>query len=283
MVTTDSTQQLHSIQINGTELTYVAQGAGDTLLFVHGSLGDFRSWLDQLVPFADRYRTIAYSRRAHYPNAWPADYARCDPEVHAADLAALIEALGTGPAHLFGHSYGALVSLVLAVQRPDLVHTLILGEPPLFNWLDATPEDRALVADFMANAMKPAHRAFAQGDQEAGVRVFLDGVIGEGVFDQIPPPDQAALLDNAPEMAVEAQTPPHTYFSSLAREDVAGLRMPALLLDGEFSPRLFARVNDGIAGVLPDAERVTIPDVSHDLSNPQVFQETLRGFLAKHP
>lgn len=162
-----------------------------------------------------------------------------------------------------------------------LVRTLILGEPPLFNWLAATPQDRALVADFTTNAMAPAHRAFEQGDPEAGVRVFLDGVIGEGAFDQIPPLVQVAMLDDAAAMRVEVQTPPETYFSSLTREDVARLPMPLLLLGGELSPRIFPRVNDELARSLPDAKRVMISGVSHDLYNPPVFQETLFGFLAK--
>jgi hypothetical protein len=61
------------------------------------------------------------------------------------------------------------------------------------------------------------------------------------------------------------------------------MRIPALLLDGEFSPRLFARVNDELARFMPDVERAMIPGVSHDLYNPTVFQETLRGFISRHP
>jgi len=96
-----------TILANGVELTYVAQGAGDPVVFVHGSTGDFRGWLEHLALAAGRYRAITYSRRGHYPNAWPADYSACTPEAHAADLAALIAALGHGSVHLVGHSYGA--------------------------------------------------------------------------------------------------------------------------------------------------------------------------------
>lgn len=274
--------QPRTIQVNDTELAYVEQGQGETLIFVHGTLGDYRGWLEDLAPFAEHYRTILYSRRAHYPNAWPADYTLCDPEVHAADLAALIAALGAGPAHLFGHSYGGLVSLLLAARRPALVRTLLLGEPPLFTWLDATAEDRALFADFTANVMQPTAHAFARGAEEAGVRVFIDGVIGEGTFDQLPPPVQAEIMDNVAEMRVQIQTPPEVLFSALAREEVARLPTPTLLLDGERSPRIFSRVNDELARVLPQSKRAMIPEASHDLYNPSVFQETLLGFMALH-
>ena len=273
--------QPHPIFVNDTELTYVEQGRGDPILVVHGTLGDFRSWFEKLTPLAEHYRVIAYSRRAHYPNAWPADYARCLPTVHAADLAALIEALGLGAAHLFGHSYGALVSLVLTFQRPDLVRTLILGEPPLFSLLDATKEGRALVA-VTADEREPARLAFADGDLEAGVREFLDSVIGEGTFAQLPEAERNQVMDNAAALRAELETPPETYFSTLSCADLQRIDAPALLLSGQLSPTVFPHVTRELASCLPRVEQVMIPGVSHDLWNPPVLTETVLGFLAKH-
>ena len=271
-----------TILANGAELTYVEQGGGDPVIFVHGSTGDFRGWLEHLALVPDRYRTIAYSRRGHYPNAWPADYSECTPEVHAADLAALIAALGLAPVHLVGHSYGALVSLVLASQRPELVRTLTLGEPPLFPWLTATPAGEALRVAFQADVWERARRVCQQGELEAGMRIFIDGVIGEGAFDQCPAPVQAETMDNAAEMVVELETPPDTVFSSLSREDVRGVSMPTLLVDGELSPPVFRHTIDELARSLPQAEQCTIRGASHDLGDPATFTELVLGFLAKH-
>ena len=271
-----------AILANGVELTYVEQGAGDPVIFVHGSTGDLRGWLEHLALAADRYRTIAYSRRGHYPNAWPADYSDCTPEVHAADLAALISALGYGPVHLVGHSYGALVSLVLAAQRPELVRTLVLGEPPLFPWLTATPAGEALLTAFLADVWEQARRTCQQGELKAGMRIFIDGVMGEGAFDQCPAPVQAEMMDNAAEMVVELETPPDTVFSTLSRDDVRGVSLPTLLLSGELSPSLFRDVIDELAAVMPQAELGVIPSVSHDLGDPVTFIEPVLGFLAKY-
>ena len=85
----DGQLQPRRILVNDTELTYVEQGRGDPILVVHGTLGDFRSWSGKLMPLAEHYRVITYSRRGHYPNALPTDYARCLPTFHAADLAVL--------------------------------------------------------------------------------------------------------------------------------------------------------------------------------------------------
>ena len=60
--------QPKTIRVNGADLAYIEQGSGGAVVFVHGSLSDFRSWVFQLEPFAQRYRGISYSRRYHYPN-----------------------------------------------------------------------------------------------------------------------------------------------------------------------------------------------------------------------
>jgi non-heme chloroperoxidase len=278
----DGLLQPRPIVVNDTELTYVEQGRGDPILVVHGTVGDVRSWTERLVPLAEHCRVITYSRRGHYPNARPTDYARCLPTVHADDLAALIEALGLGAPHLFGHSYGALVSLVLASQRPELVRTLILGEPPLLSLLDATSEGRAVIAAIMADEREPARLAFADGDLEGGVRVFLDSVIGEGTFAQLPQAERDRVMDNATALRAELETPPETFFSTLSCQDLWRVDVPALLLSGELSPPVFHHVIHELARCLPRVERAVIPGTSHDLWNPPVFTGTILGFLARH-
>ena len=114
------------------------------------------------------------------------------------------------------------------------------------------------------------------------MRIFIDGVIGEGAFDQCPAPVQAEMMDNAAEMVVELETPPDMVFSTLSREDVRTVSMPTLLLIGELSPPVFRDVIGELARSLPQAERVMISGASHDLGDPGTFTEPVLGFLAKH-
>ncbi len=273
-----------TVMANGVELTYVEQGQGEPVILVHGSLNDFRSWGFQLPTFAQHYRTVAYSRRDHWPNATQGNAENYDPSMHADDLAALIETLGPGPAHLVGSSHGALTMLLVAARRPELVRTLVLGEPPLLLWLNGVSGGSALLKAFMASAWEPARQALEQGDLEEGVRLFLDGTLGPGAFDQLPPPVRAMMLDNAPTLRQETATPPETYFSALTCEEASGIRAPALLLTGEFTPAIFRLVNDELAGCLAASERATIPGASHahHAGNPPVYNETVLGFLASH-
>ena len=160
-------------------------------------------------------------------------------------------ALGHGPVHLVGLSYGALVSLVLAAQRPELVRTLVLGEPPLFPRLTTTPAGEALLAAFLADVWERARRTCQQGELEAGMRIFIDGVIGEGAFDQCPAPVLAEIIDNAAEMMVELESRPETVFCMLSREGVQGLSMPTLLMTGELRQPVFSHTTDSLACRLP--------------------------------
>ena len=52
-------------EINGTTLYYEDAGAGHPFVLVHGHLLDRRSWDDQFVIFAQRYRVIRYDQRAY--------------------------------------------------------------------------------------------------------------------------------------------------------------------------------------------------------------------------
>ena len=271
-----------TVHVNDVDLSYIELGQGDPIVLVHGSLNDYRSWRGQLESFSASHRTVAYSRRFHWPNAKPAEGDVVSASQNAADLAALIERLGLAPAHVVGSSYGAMTALTLAVARPELVRSLVLGEPPLLPWLARAPEGAALFESFMASAFGPAGEAFARGDDEAGIRAFIDGVIGPGAFDRLPEPAQAMMRDNAAVERIETVSPPERYFPDLSTADVAGLRMPVLLLEGERSPKMFHLITDELARAAPNAERVTIPAASHGMhgQNPAAYNQAVLDFIA---
>ena len=75
----------------------------------------------------------------------------------------------------------------------------------------------------MANAFEPARAAFAKSDTEAGVRSFINGVIGNGAFDRLPSPAREMMLDNGAEMRLETMTPSEQYFSRISPNDVREL------------------------------------------------------------
>jgi pimeloyl-ACP methyl ester carboxylesterase len=98
-------------------------GEGEPAVFVHGSFGwGEETWREQR-PLSEHYRLLLVDRRGF--GASPAN-GRVDFERDAHDIA---ELLGGG-AHLVGHSYGGVVSLLATGLRPDAVRSLTVIEPP---------------------------------------------------------------------------------------------------------------------------------------------------------
>ena len=129
---------VRTIEVNQTTLHYFECGQGEPLVFVHGAFGDLQTFREQIEAFATSFRVIVYSRRFFPPNAPPRETDRNPLSTHVADLRALLTELKATPAHLVGSSYGAYISLALAVDHPELVRSLVLGEPPIWPLLSGT-------------------------------------------------------------------------------------------------------------------------------------------------
>ncbi len=275
---------LQTIAVNGTTLHYVLAGVGPPLVLVHGGLGDWRTWRAQIAAFAPHYRVLAYSRRGHYPNPWPADYTACTPVLHAADLAALLTALDLSPAHLIANSYGGLVALALTQKQPHLVRTLALGEPPIHPLLRHIPKGQPLLDAFLREAWEPARQAFATGDMIKGVRRFLHGAVGPGTYEALPAAARAGLLQNAPTLAVETATPLADYMPDWPSATLRAISVPVLLLGGDGSPPMYALERAALAADLPQAEQALIPHSAHLMhsQNSAAHDAVVAAFLARH-
>lgn len=116
------------VEING-HPTWVEdrapEGQGSTVLLLHGGLSSSESLLEGIGPALDAdHRVVAFDRRGH---GYTADTA--DP-FHYQDMATetvgVIETVIGRATHLLGYSDGGIVSLIVALQRPDLVERLVL-------------------------------------------------------------------------------------------------------------------------------------------------------------
>lgn len=276
--------EFKDVRVGDISLAYIEQGQGTPVIFVHGSgPTDLRTWGQQVEPFAERYRVIAYSQRYHYPNAWIGDGSDINStRVHAEDLAALINALQLGRAHLIGFSWGADIVLRLAVEHPEMVRTLVVTEPGLYSWLTTLPGGPESFAEY-ANTMIPAKKAALQGDYERGLRLFVDAVLGSGVYDQLPASAQERLMVNRRLISAEV-TDLRKVVTDITREEASRINPPTLILTGEESPRISLLVSQELRRSMLHAEHVQISDAAHLLHvmNPQAYNSTVLGFLARH-
>src|SRR3954471_8343353 len=106
-------------------VAYRRAGAGPALVLLHGGLSDGRSWTPQLQSLAHDYDVVAWDAPGCGGSADPAaDLCLAD---YADAVAALIRALGPGPVHLAGHSFGAGLAIDVYGRHRQLVRSLVLS------------------------------------------------------------------------------------------------------------------------------------------------------------
>ena len=120
-----SDPESHSLDCGGWSLAYTVTGAGpDTIVFTHG-LGSAGSvWAEQAALLAPTHRVATWDMRAHAASGTPTT--ACDVAMLGDDLAAIVRATASGPAHLVGFSAGGVLAMQAAIDHPELVRSLIL-------------------------------------------------------------------------------------------------------------------------------------------------------------
>jgi non-heme chloroperoxidase len=278
---------LKTIEINGRQLHYVEQGDGQPpVIFIHGGLDDYRCWQFQLDSFSSKYHAISYSRRFAYPNKWIGNVAKDNTiEDNAKDLAELIRKLDLAPAHLVGASYGAFIALNCVSKNPELAKTMVLNEPPIFEFLATSPikEDVELLQRFIARVQRHSQDAFKREDFEKGVQIFMDTIMNmENFFENLPEEGKQYLLDNAKSLESELESAMSTSFTIKDVKQITTI--PTLQVKGELSPKLFLRIVDILSENMPNnTEQIVIPNVSHDdFKSGNIFSSKVMEFFARH-
>lgn len=258
------------VRANGLEIAYERAGEGPPLVFVHGAADDGRSWQPQLALLADEFTVVAWDepgagRSADVPGHFGlVDYANC--------LAALIEVLALGPAHVAGLSWGGTLALELYRHHPGLVATLILADT-YAGWKGSLPEDELQARVASAREMLAAPAA------------AFDPTF-PGLFAGDPPFEFVPLLE-----AIVADVRPAslgTQLSVMAETDQRDLlpriAVPTLLIWGELDARSPLTVARQFEDAIPETELVVIPDCGHvsNLERPKQFNEAVRAFCRTH-
>jgi pimeloyl-ACP methyl ester carboxylesterase len=260
-------------------------GDGERLVFVHGSfVPGGATWVGQR-PLAERYRLVFVDRRGYGGSeAVPGGE---DFERDAEDVAGLLEA----GAHLVGHSYGAVVSLLASGLRPDALWSLTLIEPPAFQLATDSSAARGMrerltavmdaAATYTPEAFYPAFlQAMGYDLETLGLQAWseLDIGLGAGALGAF----RTSMFQR---MAWTAAVP---------LDRIAGAPWPKLVISGDWSNASEAtRATAGaglnaVCDVLAPrigATRSVIPGARHSphRTQPGAFNECLRRFLASAP
>ncbi|WP_425470836.1 alpha/beta fold hydrolase [Trinickia fusca] len=260
---------------NGLRMPYVERGTGPLMLFVHGSLCDYRYWQPQLAGLSASYRCVAVSLTHYWPLAGLSDSQPFSWSVHADELAQFLERLDAGPAHVVAHSRGGCVAYQFGLRHAEHVRTLTLADPG--GPLQMPGQTLAVLPDTVNPLRARAAQLIESGETEAGVQLFVDSVSRVGSWQKSTMAFRTMALDNAATLPRQFQDPLPAY----TYEAASTMRHRTLLIDGEKSPEIFRRNVAALETWLPDVERQTVRGASHgmNLAHPSAFNRYVDEFV----
>jgi pimeloyl-ACP methyl ester carboxylesterase len=232
--------------------------AAPALLLSHGFGATSAMFAPNVPSLATHRDVITWDLRGHGASESPAD-PQCYTAAQALDdMQALLDALEVTRAVLGGHSLGGYLSLSFALAHPDLVAGLILiGTGPGFRKDDAREA-------WNRRAHTTAERLSEQGAAALGdsselhrdVHADVQGLAlaAKGTLTQ----RDAHVIDGLP-----------------------GIRVPTLVIVGE-NDKNFLAAADYMAGKIPAARKVVVPDAGHapNVDQPESVNAEMTAFLA---
>jgi 2-succinyl-6-hydroxy-2,4-cyclohexadiene-1-carboxylate synthase len=252
----------------GRSLHHLAEGGEGSgrVVLVHGFTQTQAAWEPVAARLRARWRLVRVDLPGHGGSA--------GVRAGFAEAAGLVGECG-GRAAYVGYSLGGRLCLRLALDRPELVRTLVL--------LGASPG----IADAAERAeRRAADEALAAGIERDGVAAFLDRWLAGPLFATLPAARAgvADRLANTPAglasalrlLGAGAQTP--------LWDRLAGLRCPTLLVAGALDGKFAAIAAEMAAAIGPAARRALVPGAGHavHLERPAEVAVLLDGFLTDH-
>ena len=263
-------------KINGVKLETLDRGRGEPVVFIHGAMGDECFAVLEEPALTDSYRLIHYHRRGWGESECPKT--PVSTEQQSADCQALLRHLGIGRAHFVGQSGGGVVILQVALDAPEIVHSLALLEPALPSVLFNSPE-------FGAVAEK-AVSSYESGDKAGAVDAFGQEVAGSdfrAVFDQTLPHGHFERWVADADTLFQADFPAYPQWT-FGREEAARITLPTLNMRGANTRSYFREIYETVRTWLPHAENFVLPNATHAMlqTNPKGAAERLASFFLSH-
>lgn len=263
---------------SGVQLHTVRAGQGQPLIFIHGAMGDWRSWAPQWPAFTARFDCISYSRRYSHPNHNTMASPDHSALHEAQDLLDLMDAMGLAQAVLVGSSYGGFTALALALQAPERVTAVVAVEPPMMKYAARSASGQAAALAFREQVIEPANAAFRRGEDTLAAQIMTGGI--NGTRDAVNQgPAMARRLQNLRAMKMLALSSDE--FPWLAPQALAALPMPVLLLAGQQTQPVHRAIFENLCAAMPQAEHAWVEGSGHGVSReqPELFNQRVLSFL----
>ena len=279
------------VEANGIRLHYVEWGGeGPPAVLLHATGFLARLWEPIATELSTRFHVYACDARGHGDSDKPVLSKVEGPaegygwEGLAADLMGFLDALGLLGVPIVGHSSGAAGAVRLAAKRPEYVAAAVLIEPTVFPPMPVEGSDerkeqlasgaarRRMVWDSRTELV----RAYRQRRTFAGWREDVLGLFAEhGTFKR---------EDGRVELKCPGEIEAELYRNSLSPDTwdlLPRVRCPTLVIRGENTEPLLARVAEGVARRIPGARLATIAGGSHfvPMEQPEAIAAEALAFL----
>lgn len=260
------------ITVNDINLYYELHGPEDkdVIVLSNGIMMSTASWFYQTAELSKHFRVLLYDCRG----MWKSDHPEgaYSMELHADDLAGLLDALGIEKAHIAGISYGSEISLVFALRYPEKTQSLIVidgvSEVPLLLKLQSLPWK-------IAGERNDAGLLF-------DTSVFLN--FGEDYLER-----SEALLplsrENFAKLNLSSFVKLMDSFTAYNITDqLKHIKRPTLIIVGEEDAIKGPKMAQIMVDRIPQAEYVVVPGAGHALclDKPGPLNTLLLGFALKH-
>ena len=226
-------------------------GSGEPVMLLHGGLSNSDLLLDGIGPIlAKRHHVLAFDRRGHGRTA------DTDAAFHYADMATeavrVIEKVIGGPGHLVGWSDGGIVALLVALERPDLVHKLVV-----------------IGANYHHDGMLPV-----EPDPDSP----LVQALASAYIERSPDGPEHLEVVYAKTIAMFSSEP------TLTTSDIARIRQPTLVIAGDDDVMTLSHTCS-LYEALPQGQLAVVPAASHALpvEHPEHLARLTADFLAAEP
>ncbi len=267
-----------SVAIDGLAIHVDGAGEGPPLVLLHGFTGSSNTWRDLADGLAGEYRTIAPDLVGHARSDAPEAVERYAIGRAAADLVALLRALGHERAAWLGYSLGGRVALQVAADHPQVVAALVLE--------GASP---GIADDAERAARRASDAALAQRIERDGVEAFVDEWERVPLFaSQLALPEEARAAVRATRLAQRARGLANSLrgmgagAQSPLHERLPAIAAPTLLLAGSLDEKYVAIGRD-MARTLPDATMRVVEGAGHaaHLERPEAFARLVEDHLRR--
>jgi pimeloyl-ACP methyl ester carboxylesterase len=269
------------VTVLGSPVNVVEMGTGDPIVFVHGLVGSWQNWLENIPHFARDHRVVALDLPGFGASPMPAE--KISIAGYARILDALLGELGIDAACVVGNSMGGFIAAELAIAFPQRVERLVLVSAAGISSLDMRDE-RGLAALRRVERLVTMYGGWIASRSEfVARRGRLRRAMLAIVFrhpERIPAPLVAEQLHGSGKPgfidALDALT-------DYPIEDRLGkIGCPTLIVWGTDDRLVPLRDADRFAAAIPGSRKVVYADTGHVsmLERPARFNADLDAFLA---